>query len=344
MNRDELQARIRQRRSGEDEPYRRGVGSGVAGGYQRYEPEPEDAVRHQPSAETPGREWDTRPRDERSPYAPPPAFVPPGDAPENGGFGPRDEPLDLPPVRPGAPGAPVTAGMPPPPILPDPEGVRVDHYDDDAYDPDLAYEYDDYEEERRGPAAGILAVLGFVGLGILALAAGAVLAGVFTADNDVARATPTPAGLGETSPSPIATPPPTPVPTATAAASAAPSGSPGGTNGSVSFPDGFTAQAQPCASQPSSADCGSSGAVNDGEVYILVSFTKGNAADVIGARLLAGDGQLIGSGQIDLRQIGCSSACNGWTFFRFIDLAEGSYSVEVTRNAQPASETSFEVE
>src|SRR5918992_2911870 len=196
LNRDELQARIRARRSGDDEPYRRGVGSGVAGGYQRYEPEPEDAVRHQPQPDAPGREWDTRrPVERPSPYAPPPAYVPPGDGADDGGFSPRDEPLDLPPIRPDVTGEPITPGVQDqePPYLAADSGVRVDNYDDASYDPELAYEYDDYDEGRRGGAGGILAILGFVGLGILALAAGAVLAGVFTSEDEVGSATPTPA-------------------------------------------------------------------------------------------------------------------------------------------------------
>ena len=44
-----------------------------------------------------------------------------------------------------------------------------------------------------------------------------------------------------------------------------------------------------------------------------------------------------------LARIGCTASCNGWTYFNFRNLTEGTYEVRVTRNGDPASETRFEV-
>lgn len=342
MDRDELQDRIRQRRSG-GEPYRRGSTAGDHAGYERFEPDPLDATaRRSPKG-------DERRRDlfDESTAAPQPVPPPPA---------PSDWPTpDRPDItrerdewaRPAA--APTPAGMPPSPDLSPPpsdvpvtdrqsdEPAYVDNFDDAAYD-DGAY-YEQWEEPRdRGSGAGAFAILGFLALGVLALAAGAVLAGVFGA-----------AGTGQLSsptPSPSSAPPSvasTPSASAARSGTPVPSGSAGPSGGPVVFPDGFVAEAQPCL--PGSAGgsgCDSNGVSNNGVVDIWVGFEKGNADDVIGATLVAPDGSTV-DGSIDLARIGCGTSCSGWTYFPFSGLSPGTYEVRITRNGEPASSTTFEV-
>jgi hypothetical protein len=342
MDRDELQDRIRARRSG-GEPYRRG-GLADDAGYQRFEPEPEDAnVRREQAAD-----------EQRPDYFDDAAAPPPMPPPVDRGDLTRDTDdwttpaADVPPARaPGdasvvdddrAPAAAVAAGA---------AAAGAAAGDDepyDAYDYDDAvgypYEYDAWEDPRdRRSGAGAIAIIGFLALGVLALLGGAVLAGVFSG-GEVAQATPTPVIVESVAPSPSEAPSVAPSVEASAAESAAPieSGEP------VVFPDGFTAEAQPCFPGSAGQDgCNSNGATNGGVVDIWVGFANGNSSDVIGAAIVAPDGSTVGEGSIDLASIGCGSSCNGWTFFNFRNLEPGTYQVRVTRNGDPASSTSFEV-
>jgi hypothetical protein len=336
MDRDELQDRIRARRSGGD-PYRRGAtADDDRGGYERYEPDPIDtrARRHDAGAQTRHDYFDeapaapgtgmadiTRDRDEwaRPASAPTPAAAPP----------PVDE-----------------WAAPPPSDVPVGDGYDqpeyVDNFQDDApYDESAyGYSYDEWQEPaRRRSGLGAVAILGFLALGVLALLSGAVLAGIFSGGNGF--------GQGDATPSPSATAIATA--DATTSATAAPSetpaasGSPGGSGDPVVFPDGFTAAAQPCL--PGSVGlegCNSNGVVNSGAVDIWVGFQNGAAEDVIGATLVAPDGSTI-DGSIDLADINCTSPCNGYTRFPFSGLTPGTYEVRVTRNGDLAATTTFEV-
>jgi hypothetical protein len=332
MDRDELQDRIRQRRSGGD-PYRRGAPADERGGYERFEPDPSDATaaRSAPAGAPREDHFDDasaevaadRPPDitrDRDDWARPAVAV--------GAAG------TLPPEEPAAP---------PPsdvPVGADEPGAYVQApYDEAAYADDQdAYGYEEWQEpERQSSGAGAFAILGFLALGVLALGAGAVLAGVFGS-----------AGVGEgPSPSPSATPlvtvQPSPSDSFAPSSSAAPSGSPGASGGPVTFPDGFTAEAQPCFPGSVGADgCDSNGVSNSGAVDIWVGFTNGNANDVIGAIVEAPDGTSADQ-SIDLARIGCGSSCAGYTWFSFSNLDPGTYEVRITRNGDPAGETTFEV-
>ena len=82
----------------------------------------------------------------------------------------------MPPLPPSEPVEPA------PQPFPD-EPAYVDNYDDaadDARHDAYPYAYDDWDDgrQRRSSGAGACAILGFVALGVLALGAGAVLAGV----------------------------------------------------------------------------------------------------------------------------------------------------------------------
>lgn len=336
MDRDELQDRIRARRSG-GEPYRRG---GIAddAGYQRFEPEPADAnVRREQTAD-----------EHRPDYFDDAGTPPPAPSPVDRADLTRDGedwstpvpdaaaarvPDDRTPAD-AAAAAAVAAGS-----------ATGDDEPYDAYDYDDAvgypYEYDAWEDPReRRSGAGAFAIIGFLALGVVALLGGALLAGVFNSGGEVAQQTPTPAIIESVAPSPSEAPSVPPSVEASAAESAAPieSGEP------VVFPDGFTAEAQPCFPGSAGQDgCNSNGATNGGVVDIWVGFANGNSNDVIGAAIIAPGGSTVGEGSIDLASIGCRSSCNGWTFFNFRNLEPGTYQVRVTRNGDPASSTSFEV-
>jgi hypothetical protein len=335
MDRDELQERIRARRTGGD-PYRRGGAvEDESAAYERFEPDPQDAQ---------ARRGRGGPGDRRRDYLQEPdeaaAAAPPPDLTRD-----RDEW-----ARPAAAPAPAAAPPPTAPYAPPPSDVPVvddvapeyvDNFDDAAYeDGEYEYAYDDWEDARnRRSGGGALAIVGFLALGVVALLGGALLAGVFSGGP----------GTGELTD--------TPSPSATVAASvdagasgsvtpsesAIPSGSPGASGEPVTFPDGFSADAQPCIPGSVSIDgCDSNAAVNSGQVEIWVGFTNGNGSDVIGVRLIFPDGS-VEDGSIELADIGCQSNCPGYTYFPFGGLPPGTYEVEITRNGEHAASTSFEV-
>ena len=345
MDRDELQDRIRARRSGSD-PYRRGgVPDEGTGSYQRFEPEPEDSQARR--SQWPGEQ--RRDALDESAIATPAAAAA-ADAVAAPASSERpditresedwsERPSLVPPLP---PSTHVEAA--PPPLIDEP--AYVDNYDDAAGDEEgYAYEYDDWDDgrERRSSGAGAFAILGFLALGVLALLAGAVIAGVFNSDPNTGGIDPT------LTPSPSIQESVTPSEAASAApssdASAGPSTSPAASGEPVVFPDGFTAEAQPCI--PGSANtqgCSSNARSNNGNVWIWVGFANGTEDDVIGAEVVGPDGATVGEGTIDLARIGCRPSCpGGWTYFPFSGLDPGTYEVRITRNGDLASTTDFEV-
>jgi hypothetical protein len=335
MDRDELQDRIRARRSGGD-PYRRGaMPEEQAGGYARYEPDPIDTQARRPDAGPSARQ------DYLDEGAAAAAGAAAGDITRD-----RDDwarPAAAAPTPPAAP-PPSDEWTPPPSDVPvgdadQPE--HVDNFDDAAYEPgDYGYAYEEWNEPReRRNGFGAVAILGFLALGVLALLGGAVLAGIFGAGAGV--------GQGDATPSPsataVVTAQPSPSPSSDASGSPGASGSPAASGEPVVFPDGFTAEAQPCIRGSVTAEgCDSNGASNTGSVDIWVGFENGNSNDVVGATLVTPDGQEL-DGSIDLADIGCRSACNGYTWFPFDGLTPGTYEVRVTRNGELAGTTTFEV-
>lgn len=349
MDRDELQERIRARRSG-GEPYRRGGTAEDDPGYERFEPEPDDARIQR------GRRADAQRPDhlaERGAAmggaaAGAAAAGAAGRTPEPASRGDltrdRDEwtaPVAPPPAD-ARTAEPVAEPVDAEAAYAEPE--HIDAYEDGYADPyaEYPYEYDQYEEpERRSSGAGAFAILGFLALGVLALFGGAVLAGVFADDDPgVGSASPTPTFVESLAPA-TSDAPSSSAPSVEASAGAS---APAESGEPVTFPDGFTAEAQPCL--PGSAGgtgCNSNGAVNGGTVDIWVGFREGTADDVVGATIIGPDGSTVGEGTIALARIGCTASCNGWTYFNFRNLTEGTYEVRVTRNGDPASETRFEV-
>jgi hypothetical protein len=334
MDRDELQDRIRARRSG-GEPYRRGgMVEDERGGYERYEPDPSDTQARRPDAD-PGVRQD---------------YLDEGAAAGAAGMAAGDVTVDRDDwARPAAAPTPAAApppdwGAPPPsdvPVADAPPPEHVDNFDDSAYEDEAAYGYgyEDWEEpsDRRG-GLGAVAILGFLALGVLALLSGAVLAGLF-GGLGVGSADPTPSPTATA----IATAVPTPSASADASGTPAASLSPPASGEPVVFPDGFIAQAQPCIRGSVTPDgCDSNGASNSGSVDIWVGFENGTGNDVIGATLVAPDGTEV-DGSIDLADIGCTSSCNGYTWFPFEASEPGSYEVRITRNGELAATVTFEV-
>jgi len=186
MDRDELQDRIRARRSGAD-PYRRGgTADEGTGPYQRYEPEPDDAR----ARRTRGPDRSRRDAFDEGAVvagagaassAPRPDITRDNDDWERG-------PSAV-PQRPHASTQPTTT---PAPAADAPE--HVDNYAETAYDDaSYPYEYDEWDDgrEQRSSGAGAFAILGFLALGVLALLGGAVLAGVFSSEPNVGSNDPT---------------------------------------------------------------------------------------------------------------------------------------------------------
>jgi hypothetical protein len=333
MDRDELQERLRSRRSGGD-PYRRGYYAGEEPpGYDRFEPDDMDAqARRGPRTPREHRVDYFAQREAAGPVVPPPDVTrePEPERYERWYDATRD-------AAGSSEGYEATA--PPPPGTFD-EPTYVDNFDDAAYygEGDESYGYAPWHDRRRRGSGGAgIAILGVLALGVLALMGGAVLAGAF-GNGGVAQTTPSATA------SVTAAPTPSVEPTVAPSVAASPSAVPSPSGGPVTFPDGFVAQAQPCL--PGSAGtrgCNSNGATNSGTVDIWVGFEKGTADDVLGATLLGTDGTVLAEGTIDLARIGCARTCNGWTRFTFPGLDPGSYEVRITRNGEFASSTTFQV-
>jgi hypothetical protein len=338
LDRDELQSRIRARRSGLP-AYRRGEG-GPAGRAEPYEPEPEDAralrptdrgrqgaplADHAARGEAPGMRRGSFVEEEREAAMP---------RQEERSYQPdwHDEPEVAAPV------AYSDAANSDSVVDPSDEIYVDEDYDQYDYAPDEAYE--PYEEERRG-SSGLLAVVGFLALGGLALLGGAVLWGLMGGDDDVGLNTATPTPTLEMTPVPTAeeTPAQTPEPT--------PDPGPQETPTSVVFDDGFQAETQPCVGTPDlgqhAQGCSSNGSTNDGTLWVWIGFQRGTDADVLRLQIFDEDDEQVADSTRQLSVINCGSRCNGWTYFNVTGLGPGEYRVEVARNGQFATTTTFTV-
>jgi hypothetical protein len=218
---------------------------------------------------------------------------------------------------------PVDEPVPPPPVIPPPPPPPFRP----AQPP-----------EASGGVSGLVFVL-FLGLGILALLGGAIVGGVFDAG---------PAAEASPSSTIVATPSPEPTPEESSAeasptTTAAPTVIPSAAQPSA-LPDGFVARAETCGEEPTGPTCDNSGAENDGELWILVSFRHATASDVIGVSIVDSGGNVEGQSSIPLSFCGASTDCAGYTYFGFNNLDPGDYDVRVTRNGTQVATTSFTVE
>jgi len=355
LDREELQDRIRVHRPG-DAAFRRGTPLGEGYGaapspYQPYRPEPEDEL-VLPGGEAPEgapHADNTPPGFDDRRVVPPPVVAPaPAAAPPPARVFKQPAVPTPRPVVPAVQAATVAAAPPPPPapkpVVPPPPPVEQFDAPEQPYDPAEPYDYryqpPDDDWGRRGSGMSPLAIGGFVLLGVLAIAVGAVMAGLFS--GGVALESPSGTPLTSTAPSASVAPSVAPstepsVPGATPIASD--DGSP------VVFPDGFTARTEPCAEEPSEDGCNSSGAtISGGSVWVWIGWRKGNGVDVLGASIVNASGTSVSDGSIELGSIrGCSDSCNGWARFRFSGLSVGNYTIRVERNGALAATATFTV-
>ena len=352
MDRDELQDRIRARRSGA-EPYRRGAGAAdeASAGYQRFEPDPTDAGATQRA---------TQRTDRRSDY-----FDEAAAAANARDAAPRREPErpDLTrerdewgtPIAAGtAAGAAASAGEAWTPT-PDEEGaayeperVRTDNYVEPEYDEagEYPYEYDTWQEpERRSSGAGAFAILGFLALGVLALLGGAVLAGVFSGDPGVAQGSPSPSLTASLAPAVSAAP--SVASSIDASAEPDPSQQPIASGDPVVFDDGASFEVQACATNEMTFDgCAQEAEFFSGGSFVAwVGFSHASGNDTL-LLVLRQDGAAVADSEFVLGNspFGCTSDCTGYARQGFTGLPPGEYTVELLRNGEPAHGISIGVD
>jgi hypothetical protein len=324
MDRQELDARIRQRRPG-DARLRRGTPvepTDARPGYVPFEPDPQDARARREAAETPARVDNTAPDfDERGPQEPEPAYAPaPG--------------YDAPAYEPPAYEAPAYEE---PYEAPPPYAAAVESPSDAGYGaPEDAYPYWEAEEPGRG-GPGMLPILGFIGLAVLALGVGAALAGMFGGGAANATATPSPSLSASASiePSGEATP---------SEGDASPTPEP--TDGPVAFPDGAEITVQPCATDEMSFD----GCIRDGStitrqtMWVWIGFRDAAGSDTFTLELRSGD-QTLDEQEKELGSVlDCPGTCTGYLIGAvYRDLDPGEYQLVVRRNDDFADSAAFTV-
>jgi hypothetical protein len=335
MDRDELEERIRGRRPG-DAGFRRGVpvdDPSEVSGYVPFQPEPEDALAaREAGLPDAARHIDNTPPDfDVEPAAPPP-HVPPVEPPPEA-YSPRtpEPPYAEPPY------AEVQSAAP--------QYAARDYQPDDAepgYEPEEAYPYA-YSRRRDGGSrgGGALPVIGFIALCALALAVGAVLAGVLGGPDEVGQASPTPTVAASS-----ATPQPTPVESAAESASAGASATPEPIDGPVTFPDGAVITVQPCATRDMSFDgCDEDGSTVDGDTWVWIGFDDALGSDEFTLGLRTAD-ETIDQQEITLGEVlDCPNKCSGYLIgAAYRDLDSGEYVLVVRRNGDFADSAEFRVE
>jgi len=353
MDRDELQDRIRARRSG-GEPYRRGGSADDApGGYQRFEPDPTDAGAASRLDRRAGRRADHF--DERADAAAAHDDAPPAEPPADIT---RDHDEWGRPIAAGSvsAAAPASAGAsdawtP----TPDEEGayeaepLRADHYVEPEYDDEAGeymYEYDEWQEpERRTSGAGAFAILGFLALGVLALLGGAILAGVFSGDDPIAGGSPSPSITASLAP--VASEAPSAAASADASADPDPSDQPVPTGEPVVFDDGASFEVQACATNEMTFDgCAQEAEFFSGGAFVAwVGFSQASGDDTL-LLVLRQDGAAVADSEFVLGNspFGCTSDCTGYARQGFTGLPPGEYTVELMRNGEPAHAISIGVD
>ena len=340
MDRDELQDRIRARRSG-GEPYRRGAVADDQPGYERFEPEPDDerARREARPDERRRDHFDERAAAAGAAFAAGAASGVPPAGEERPSL--TREPDDwMTPARP-----PQEPGYAPPPPAyapaPDQPPAHVDNYDDtydDDYAPDEAYEYDAWEEPRdRRSGGSALAIVGFLGLGVLALLGGALLAGVFGGDQ-TGQIDPSPSPTVTIAPSTAATPTITAAPSG-ASASPTSSREPAASGEPVVFGDGAVFEVQACATNEMSFDgCNQEADLLSGGSFVAWIGFSGASGDDTLVLVLRQNGAAVADSEFDLggAPFSCTSDCTGYARQGFTGIPPGEYTVEILRNGEPA--------
>jgi hypothetical protein len=351
MDRDELEERIRSRRP-DDAAFRRGapVDDGSAygdparpAGYLPFEPEPEDVLAARESEPgAPSRYVDNTPTDfdaqpprrEHLEEPPPEAY----------------RPHEAEPPPPAPPYSAPTSYAAPPGAPPEPAELAHAVADDEPYDQgEPEYEAEEaypYAYSRRGSGdgrrgGGALPIIGFIALCAMALAVGAVLAGVFSSE-EVAQTTPTPSASASS-----AAPEPS-VSASTPATSEPPgaSATPEPTDGPVTFPDGAIITVQACATRDMSFDgCDVDGSVVSGDLWVWIGFDDAAGSDTFLLELRLA-GQTIDQQEKVLGEIlDCPTTCGGYLIgAAYRDLGAGEYELVIRRNGNFADRATFTVE
>jgi hypothetical protein len=354
MDRAELEERVRHRRPG-DPAIRRGrQGDDAApAGYVPFQPEPEDAsaLREAEGEEHAPHVDNTPPGfDEQLPPLPP-AYRAPRDDHAAGAAG-------------AASGYAAASASEPPPYQPD--VVQPDPYvpppapatygeapiDDAPYGaPEDAYPYSYPADDGGGRGgSGALPIIGFILLGVLALAVGAVLATLLGGNGGVGEASPTPTTAVSVVPSDA------PSTTPSEATSEPPNSTPEPTDGPVAFPDGARLSIQPCDSddyvdgavgRPEEDACGSAGDTSQtGEVWAFINFASTGGSDTLTVQLLEND-TVQNEQELTIDSVlgDCGSSCNGLVFgSHYVDLFDGDYKLILLRNGEFADSATFRVE
>jgi hypothetical protein len=339
MDRDELDERIKSRRPGEG--FRRGTSADEPPAYVPFSPEPEDALaardpevaahaprvdhvqegaeRWQPPAPPVEERWEPEPAPEPDPehWQQPPQPAQRSDAWEQ-------------PVA--TPAAASYAA----------EDGAEDDYPDEAYGTPLpGYVHPYTDDDRRGGGGGALPIIGFVVLCVMALAVGAVLAGVFSGPSGVADASPTPEPTESVEPS-VA-----PTPVASGQPSSEASATPEPTDGPVTFPDGAVYTVQPCATREMSFDgCEADGSSISGtNMWVWIGFDGAAGSDDI-VLLLQSNGTTIDQQEKQLGSVvDCPATCGGYLIgAAYTGLDPGDYDLVVRRNGDFADRASFTVQ
>ncbi len=343
MDRDELQERIRARRSG-GEPYRRGAASDDEAAYERFEPEPDDERVHRT------RRADAQRPDHLGERTADAGTAAAASQPAARADLTRDRDEWTAPVTPPPPPEPRTAE----PAAEDPAFVEpayaapehIDAYEDGYADPyaEYPYAYDQYDEPvQPSSGTGAFAILGFLALGVLALFGGAVLAGVFGGDDPgVGGATPTPTFVE--SPSVEASAEPSLAPSL---ASSPGESTPAATGAPVVFDDGAVFEVQACASNEMSFEgCAQEGEFfGEGSFVAWVGFSGATGDDTV-LLVLRENGAGVAEAEFQLggAPFRCATDCTGYARQGFSGLPPGEYTLEVLRNGEPAHQITIGVD
>jgi hypothetical protein len=333
MDRDELEERLRTRRPGDPAFRRGGPIAERPEAYEPFAPEPEDQLAVRPEEPVPA----ATPHIDDTP-----AGFDEAAAAATSAAWPRQERQAEPPE-------------------PEPPPVPAQPYYEEPYEPGQGGEpdepaYDAQEEPyayapvppppREGRPRGgstALPIVGFAALSVLAVGVGFALSGILTG-GATGRASPTP--LASILPSVEPTSNPTAEPTGSVGATATVEP----TDGPITFPDGATAEVQPCAT----GDMGFDGCVVDGttlrrgSVWIWLGFDDARADDVFEVRLLSA-GQTLDVQEKDaLNDVlagDCPSVCGGYLIgAAYANLDPGEYQVVLRRNGDFADSATFTVE
>jgi hypothetical protein len=350
MDRDELDARIRQRRPGEV-VMRRGVPIADGrdtrqAGYVRFEPEPEDASAvREPDAAPPAPHVDNMPADVGWPRQ---------HVPEEAAGEPYQPQRETYREEVAEPEQHEPEQHEPEPYEPDqdePEADDAAGYDQQGYlepeaepygAPEDAYPYPHLTaDDRRRPRTSALPIIGFILLCVLALGVGAALAGMLGGDPGIADASPTATLAESLAPSEE----PTPEPTDSAAEQ--PSATPEPTDGPVTFPDGAVIQVQPCATQGMTFDgCQVDGStIDQPTMWVWIGFDDAQGTDTF-VLTLRSAGQTIDQQEKLLGDVlDCPGSCSGYLIgAAYRDLEPGDYELVVRRNDDFADSATFTVE